>query len=56
MNGRVRMVRIGGLENYIHTAFFQWKRHFFPAAQTPTGSTFRSDSSVFGRTYSTYLH
>ena len=40
----------------IHTAFSQWKRHFFPAAQTPTGSNLRSDSSVIGRTYSTYLH
>ena len=39
----------------IHTAFFQRKRHFFPAAQTPTGSTFRSDSSVsVGPTVRTY--
>ena len=44
------------VSSHIHTAFFQWKRHFFPAAHTPTGSTFRSDSSVFGRTYSTCLH
>jgi len=40
---------------YIHTAFFQWKRHFFSAARTPTGSTFRSDSSVsVGPTVRTY--
>ena len=36
---------------HIHTAFFQQKRHFFPAAKTPTVSNLRSDSSVVGRTY-----
>ena len=39
----------------IKAGFFQWKSNIFPGFAKLTGSHLRSDSSVIGRTYCTFL-